>query len=273
MQIIDGISEPALRLGAFAGIFLLLALYELAAPRRSLRAGKLRRWATNLSIVGLGAVTVRALGWIAQPLVAVGAAVIAARNGWGVLNAANLPLWLDVAITVVVMDFAIWVQHYASHRVPLLWRLHRMHHADVDFDVTTALRFHPVEIGLSMLYKVVWVLALGPAAVAVVVFEIALNGCAMFSHANIAMPGWLDRILRTVLVTPDMHRVHHSILEREHHSNFGFNLSIWDRLLGTYTPQPQEGHTGMTIGLPAYQTEAPTGLRWSLALPFRRAQN
>jgi sterol desaturase/sphingolipid hydroxylase (fatty acid hydroxylase superfamily) len=171
---------------------------------------------------------------------------------------------------VIVLDFAIWVQHVLSHQIPVLWRLHRVHHADVDFDVTTALRFHPVEIGLSMLYKVLWVLVLGPTALAVLIFEILLNACAMFSHSNVDVPKGLDRVLRTVLVTPDMHRVHHSVLANEHNANFGFNLSIWDRLFGTYTPEPQGGHHGMTIGLPAYQSEQPTHLAWSLRLPFMR---
>jgi sterol desaturase/sphingolipid hydroxylase (fatty acid hydroxylase superfamily) len=170
---------------------------------------------------------------------------------------------------VVLLDFAIWLQHVLSHRVPALWQVHQVHHADRDFDVTTALRFHPVEIGLSMLYKVVWVLALGAPVAAVIIFEVILNAFAIFNHANVALPGRLDRALRVVIVTPDMHRVHHSVLAREHHNNFGFNLSVWDRVFGTYTAQPRDGHDGMTIGLPQFQSEAPARLAWSLSLPFK----
>ena len=208
------------------------------------------------------------LALIAQPLIAVGAAMLAEIHGIGLLHFVVWPVWLEIALAVIVLDFAIWLQHVASHRIPMLWRLHRMHHADVDIDVTTALRFHPIEIGLSMLYKVVWVFLLGPSTLAVMLFEIVLNGCAMFNHANVALPERLDRILRPLAVTPDMHRIHHSVIEREHHSNFGFNLSIWDRAFGTYTVEPTNGHAGMRIGLPAYQSDAPTRLGWNLWLPF-----
>ena len=169
-----------------------------------------------------------------------------------------------------MLDFAIWLQHLGSHTIPALWRIHRVHHADVDIDVTTALRFHPVEIGLSMLYKVVWVLLLGPPAGAVVLFEVILNGGAMFNHANFALPARLDRALRALVVTPDMHRVHHSVIPGEHHSNYGFNLSIWDRSFRTYTAQPEKGHLAMTIGLADFQSDRPSQLGWSLGLPFRR---
>lgn len=270
MQSIFGLSEPVVRFGAFALVFSVMALLELAIPKRELGFERQRRWLTNLTIVGLGILFVRLLGLIAAPLVAVAAAMLAETNGWGLLNQLALPAWFEIALAILILDFAIWLQHLISHKVPLFWRLHRMHHADVDIDVSTALRFHPIEIGLSMLYKVGWVLLLGPAALAVVLFEIILNGCAMFNHANVDLPPWLDRVLRTVLVTPDMHRVHHSIIRREHDSNYGFNLSIWDRLFGTYTPQPEGGHLGMTIGLEPYQSTAPTRLGWSLALPFRR---
>jgi sterol desaturase/sphingolipid hydroxylase (fatty acid hydroxylase superfamily) len=173
-------------------------------------------------------------------------------------------------LALLILDLAIWFQHYVSHKVPVFWRLHQVHHADVDIDVSTAIRFHPVEIALSMLWKIALVFAFGPSAVAVVVFEVILNGCAMFNHANIALPAWLDRVLRIFIVTPDMHRVHHSVIRREHDSNFGFNLSIWDRLFGTYTPQPEKGHEAMTIGLSNYQSTNPTKLLWSLLLPFGR---
>jgi sterol desaturase/sphingolipid hydroxylase (fatty acid hydroxylase superfamily) len=268
IELFVGVSEPLFRLVFFAAIFVAMALLELASPKRAPRRPRARRWITNMAVVGLGILLLRGLALLAVPLVAVGAAILAEQNGWGLFNQFVWPSVLEIVLAVVILDFAIWLQHVALHRVPVLWRVHQMHHADVDFDVTTALRFHPIETGLSMLYKVVWVLALGAAPVAVLLFEVILNGCAMFNHANIDLPPWLDRILRQVLVTPDMHRVHHSIERREHDTNFGFNLSIWDRLLGTYTPQPEKGHLGMTIGLKPYQSDAPTRLGWSLALPF-----
>lgn len=206
---------------------------------------------------------------LAAPLVAIGAAIYAEGHGIGLFNWLAWPTWTEILIAVVVLDLAIWFQHWAAHRFTVLWRLHQMHHADVDIDVTTAIRFHPIEIALSMLWKIACVLVLGISPIAVLLFEIILNACAMFNHANIALPHGLDRILRLVIVTPDMHRIHHSALGREHNSNYGFNLSVWDRLFGTYTDQPVAGHTGMTIGLPAYQSEGPTRLGWSLTLPFR----
>ncbi len=267
-----GFSEPLIRFGAFAAVLLVMGLLELQFPKRALLHVKGRRWMTNLAVIGASVAVVRGLALLANviavPLVALAAAEYAEARGWGVLNHIALPTWLELLLVVIVLDFAIWVQHVLSHRIPVLWRLHRVHHADVDIDVTTALRFHPVEIGLSMLYKVVWVIVLGPSALAVLVFEILLNACAMFSHANIDLPPRLDRIVRPVLVTPDMHRVHHSVLRTEHTTNYGFNLSIWDRLFGTYTPEPRDGHRGMTIGLPAYQSDEPTKLWWSLKLPF-----
>jgi sterol desaturase/sphingolipid hydroxylase (fatty acid hydroxylase superfamily) len=196
------------------------------------------------------------------------AAAWSEARGIGLLNLVNLPGWLEAALAVVVLDFAIWLQHLLAHRIEALWLFHRMHHADVDFDVTTALRFHPVEIGLSMIYKVVWVIALGASPVAVLIFEVVLNGLAMFNHANVALPERVDRVLRQLVVTPDMHRVHHSVIAREHHSNFGFNLSVWDRMFRTYNAQPAAGHEAMTIGLQAWQSEAPARLGWSLRLPF-----
>ena len=269
LQLFGGVSELLFRLGAFAAIFAGMVLLELAWPKRAPRWPRARRWVTNLAVVGLGILVVRLLAFLAVPLVAVGAAIIAQHHGWGLFNLVAWPSVLEIGLAVVVLDYAIWLQHVAMHKVPILWRVHQMHHADVDFDVTTALRFHPFETGLSMLYKVAWVLALGAAPLAVVLFEVILNGCAMFNHANVNLPRRLDWILRQVLVTPDMHRVHHSIERREHDTNFGFNLSIWDRLFGTYTPEPEKGHLGMTIGLQPYQSEAPTRLGWSLALPFR----
>ncbi|MEE4188932.1 MAG: sterol desaturase family protein, partial [Roseobacter sp.] len=187
----------------------------------------------------------------------------------GLFNEIDLPFRLEVLAVVLILDFAIWLQHLITHKVPILWRLHRVHHADVDMDVTTAIRFHPVEIALSMLLKIGLVYALGPAAIAVVIFEIVLNGTAMFNHSNLALPQWLDRLVRQVFVTPDMHRVHHSVHREEHDSNYGFSLSLWDRLFGTYIAQPAAGHEAMEVGL-QWQDDRPSKLGWSLALPFTR---
>ncbi|MEM6357192.1 MAG: sterol desaturase family protein, partial [Pseudomonadota bacterium] len=178
-------------------------------------------------------------------------------------------LWLEVLLVFVVLDFAIWAQHVASHKIPILWRLHRVHHSDRDIDVTTAIRFHPLEIAFSMILKIGLVYALGAPVVAVLLFEVVLNGAAMFNHANLRLPRGLDRWLRFAIVTPDMHRVHHSIDRAEHDANYGFNLSVWDRLFGTYIDQPAGGHEGMTIGLEPHQDEGPTRLGWTLAFPFR----
>ena len=268
--LLDG--EAWIRLTAFLAVLGVMATLEALWPRRGRIVPRLRRWSTNLTFVGMGAAVVRLCAYagvvFGVPLVAVLAALLAEQRGWGLFNLTALPAWVEVAIAVVVLDFTIWLQHVIAHRVPLLWRVHRMHHADTEFDVTTGLRFHPIEIGLSMLWKVAWVLALGAPAVAVIIFEIILNGLAMFNHANFALPVWLDRLLRPVIVTPDMHRVHHSVHSSEHHANFGFNLSIWDRLFGTYVAQPRDGHDGMTIGLPNHQSADPTRLWWSLKFPF-----
>jgi sterol desaturase/sphingolipid hydroxylase (fatty acid hydroxylase superfamily) len=269
MEIFGVTTEPVLRLTAFAGIFAVMALLELLIPKRKLDHSKAHRWFTNLAIGGLDSALVRLMALFVIPLAAVAAALWAEREGWGMFNGTAWPAWLEMLVAIVLLDLAIYAQHVASHKIPILWRLHKMHHADVDFDVTTAIRFHPIEIGLSMLWKMLVVVALGADAVAVVLFEVILNGCAMFNHGNVDLPRWLDRSLRTFLVTPDMHRVHHSVYRSEHDTNYGFNLSVWDRLFGTYTAQPRDGHAGMTIGLTPYQSEAPTGLVWSLVLPFR----
>ena len=267
-----GYSDLVLRFSAFAAVFVVMALLEIMRPRRSLTLGRSRRWLTNLAFVGFGAAVVRLLAGVANltavPLVALTAAFLAEGRGWGLLPALGLSHGLSIFVALVVLDFAVWLQHYAAHRVAMLWSFHRVHHADRDFDVTTALRFHPVEIGLSVLWKVLWVLVLGVPPLAVLLFEIILNGCAMFNHANVDLPRPLDRVLRLVLVTPDLHRVHHSILPHEHNTNFGFNLSLWDRLFGTLTAQPAGGHEQMTIGLSAYQDAKPAELGWSLRLPF-----
>lgn len=276
MEVFPGISEWALRLSAFITILAAMALCELLAPRRRLAVPKARRWLTNLSIVAFNGLLVRLMGALAVPLAAVAAAILAEDRGWGLLNIVSWPAWLEAIIALLVLDLAIWFQHLVSHKVPVFWRLHRMHHADRDVDVTTALRFHPIEIALSMLWKVVCVFALGASPVAVVLFEVILNGCAMFNHANLKLPPRVDGFLRLFLVTPDMHRVHHSVLRREHDSNYGFNLSIWDRMFATYVPQPKGGHEAMQIGLPEYQSDDPVRLWWNLYLPWRplaRGQN
>lgn len=262
------LSEGEARFAVFAGVFAIMAAWELLAPLRPLSQSKARRWATNLTIGGLGALTARLMGLFFVPLAAIAAAIWAEGAGFGLFNLTGLPGWLEILLAVVILDLAIYAQHVASHHVPVLWRLHRMHHADPDFDVTTAVRFHPIEIGLSMLWKIAVVLALGASAFAVFLFEVILNACAMFNHSNVRLPAGLDRVLRRVIVTPDMHRVHHSVIRREHDSNFGFNLAIWDRLFGTYQAQPEAGHQGMVIGLADTQDERPTRLSWSLAMPF-----
>lgn len=273
------LSDATLRFTVFAGVFVVMALLELALPKRPLTLPKSRRWTTNLAIIGLDSLLVRAMdllprlaGGVILPLAAVAVAIWAEANGVGLLNWLGLPAWFEIVIALVVLDFAIWLQHLAAHKIGPLWAFHQVHHADRDIDVTTAIRFHPIEIGLSMLYKMAWVAILGPAPVAVVMFEVILNACAMFNHANVALPARLDRILRLVMVTPDMHRVHHSVIRREHDSNYGFNLSIWDRLFGTYVAEPQAGHDGMTIGLSAYQSDAPATIRWSLTAPFAKRE-
>jgi len=258
--------ELAIRLAVFLGVFLAMAGWERGAPMRRLVASRPRRWITNWSISVIDAATVRLIFGAA----AVGAALDASAAGTGLFNRLGLPAWAEVAICFVILDFAIWLQHLITHKVPLLWRLHRVHHVDRDIDVTTAIRFHPIEIALSMAIKIGLVYSLGIPVVAVILFEVVLNGAAMFNHANIRIPPKVDAWLRLVVVTPDMHRVHHSVLRSEHDANYGFNLSVWDRLFGTYIAQPGAGHQGMTIGLADHQDDAPTRLGWSLGYPFRR---
>lgn len=260
--------EPFIRLAIFLGLFALFAIAEAMHPRRPRAVGRQKRWITNLSITVLNTVVLRSLAFT-LPLLAVGAAMDAQANGWGLFNHINWPNWVEVLICVLILDFAIWAQHLITHKVPILWRLHRVHHADRDMDVTTAIRFHPIEIALSMLLKIGLVYLLGPSALAVVLFEILLNGTALFNHANLRLPLAVDAVVRRVLVTPDMHRVHHSVHRQEHDSNYGFALSIWDRVMGTYTAYPSEGHDDMTVGL-KWQDTRPAQLGWSLLLPFRR---
>lgn len=262
------LSEATVRLAAFVGIFTAMAVFEQLLPRRERFPARGRRWLTNWGMLIVDSAVLRIL----FPAAAVGVALWAEGAGFGLFNLIDVPFWLALIIVVVALDFAVWLEHVVSHRWPWLWRIHKVHHADVDLDVTSALRFHPLEIIISMLWKGALVALLGAPAVAVLVFEIILNGMAMFNHSNVKLPLWLDRILRPAIVTPDMHRIHHSIIERETNTNYGFNLSVWDRLFGVYTEEPRGGQTGMVIGLAEHQNREPTKLIWSLLLPFRTYQ-
>ena len=257
--------EIILRMTAYTAVFAALALWEVLAPRRSLVAGRKPRWANNLAIFVLDALAVRLL----VPAAAVGVALLAAERGWGLINVLAPPGWLSAIVGFVLLDFIIYVQHRIFHYVPVLWRLHRMHHADLDIDVTTGVRFHPFEILLSMLIKIAAVIALGIPALAVLIFEIALNATSMFNHSNVALPAPLERIVRWLVVTPQMHQIHHSIERIETDSNFGFNLPWWDRLFGTYRAAPMAGEQGMTIGLPIFRDPAELRVDRLLTQPFR----
>lgn len=263
-----GLTEAQLRLAAFAIVFALMALAETRWPRRDRSYPRGRRWPTNLGMLALGALLVRLMATVGLPWVAVAAAIWSEQYHSGLLRLINVPYWAGFALSLLLLDLLIWAQHAAFHRLPWLWRIHRVHHADRDIDTSTALRFHPFEIGLSMLIKSAAVLLLGAPAVAVIVFEIVLNAMALFNHANVRLPVALDRVLRLLLVTPDMHRIHHSVDAREHQRNFGFNLSVWDRLFGSYLHAPRAGQLGMRIGLAEYQTQHPNQLGWSLQLPL-----
>jgi sterol desaturase/sphingolipid hydroxylase (fatty acid hydroxylase superfamily) len=263
-----GQSDGLIRVAVFAAVSLLMAAIELIRPKRRLSVSRARRWLTNLGIAAVDTLVLGLMAALAVPVAAVAAAFFAQEHQLGLLNQVDWPYWLKLVIALLVLDLAIWAQHLASHKVPLFWRLHQVHHADRDIDVTTAVRFHPIEIALSMLWKIAVVMPLGASPFAVFLFEVILNACAMFNHANIVLPASLDRALRIFIVTPDMHRVHHSVLRDEHDRNYGFNLSLWDRLFGTYLAEPEAGQQGMTIGLSSYQSEAPTRFGWSLLLPF-----
>ena len=259
-------NEKTIRMGAFFGILGVMALWEILAPRRALTVSKAVRWFNNLGIVFFNSFLIRVI----FPAAAVGMASFTSTQGWGIFNYFELPFWLVVISSVVIMDFIIYLQHVMVHAVPALWRLHRMHHADLDFDVTTGARFHPLEIILSMLIKFSTIVVLGPPVLAVVIFEVILNATAMFNHGNVRLPLGLDRVLRWLVVTPDMHRVHHSVEDDEANSNFGFNLPWWDRLFGTYRDQPRAGHQAMTIGIHKYRE--PKQVAWlpgMLLLPFK----
>lgn len=258
-------NEKYIRMGFFFGMIILIGLWEILAPKRVLTVSKTVRWMNNLGLVFFNIFILRVL----FPVAAVGVATIATYNGWGLFNYFEVPFWLAVVATVIIMDFVIYIQHVMVHAIPVLWRLHRVHHADLDYDVTTGSRFHTLEIILSMLIKFATILLLGPPIVAVIIFEVILNATAMFNHGNISLPKTFDKYLRLFLVTPDMHRVHHSVEDDEANSNFGFSLPWWDRLFGTYRDQPRAGHEGMTIGIHKFRD--PKQVSWlpgMLALPF-----
>lgn len=257
--------EPTIRLAAFLSVLAAMALWEVAAPRRRRDIPRVIRWTNNLALVVLDTAILR----LTFPVLAVGLATIAEDRNWGLFNNIDAPVWAAIVISMLLLDLAIYLQHVMFHAVPGLWRLHRIHHADLDFDATTGLRFHPVEILISMGIKLAVVAALGPPAVAVLLFEVILNGTALFNHANIDFPRPVDRILRWIVVTPDMHRVHHSVDPRETNSNFGFNLPWWDRLLGTYVAQPAKGHMKMEIGIEQFRTRRDLWLDRMLIQPVR----
>jgi sterol desaturase/sphingolipid hydroxylase (fatty acid hydroxylase superfamily) len=258
-------AEPLIRLAAFLGVFLAVALWEALAPRRKAAFARRDRWPHNLGLLAVDSLVVRLLA----PGAAIALAVAGEARGWGLINAVGLPGWAALLLAIVLLDLAIYFQHVMFHAVPMLWRLHRVHHSDLEFDVTTGTRFHPIEILLSTLIKMAAVVAIGAPAVGVLVFEVLLNATAMFNHANGRLPVAADRWLRLAVVTPDMHRVHHSIAYNETNSNFGFNLPWWDRLFGTYRAQPAAGHEAMTIGVDAFRTRADLRLDRLLKQPFR----
>ena len=256
--------EIVIRLISFVLIFILVAFWEIRMPRRALTTSKKWRWFNNLSIIAINPVLLH----FVFPVLAVGMAQTAQTNGWGLLNQIGTSTMIGLGIGIIALDLLIYLQHVMFHAVPLLWRLHMVHHADLDYDLTTGLRFHPVEIVLSMILKLTVIVALGPPVAAVLVFELVLNGMAIFNHGNIKLSPSLDRFLRFFIVTPDMHRVHHSVIIRETNSNYGFNLSIWDRLFGTYLAQPSKGHQDMIIGLSQFRDHRRLTLPWLLILPF-----
>jgi len=258
--------EKVIRMSSFIGMLLLMAVWEMSAQRRKLTVSKSIRWTNNLGIVVLNSYVI----YLLFPAAAVGVAWFVHDQGWGLLNYYQLPFWLAVLGSIIILDFIIYLQHVMVHAVPLLWRLHRVHHADPDFDVTTGVRFHPLEIILSMLIKFSVIAVLGPPIIAVIIFELILNATAMFNHSNVRLPKTLDHILRFLVVTPDMHRVHHSVHDDEANSNFGFNLPWWDRLFGTYISQPRNGHENMVIGI--HKFKAAKEVSWlpgMLTLPFK----
>ena len=257
--------EASIRLSCFAAVFVAMLLWELLAPRRRLSQPRTQRWSGNIALMILNSLLLR----LAFPAAAVGVAYFVSQQGWGLFNLLDWPIWLEVLLAVLLLDLAIYFQHRLMHAIPVLWRLHRVHHADLDFDLTTAVRFHSIEILLSMVIKSLLILLLGPALLAVLIFEILLNGVSIFNHSNVSLPAGAESLVRKLVVTPDMHRVHHSNLPQETNSNFGFNLSVWDRLLKTYVAQPRDGHDGMTIGLDDFRDSRQVSrLVGMLKIPF-----
>ena len=262
--------EASIRIAFFLSIFVTMAGLEMIWPRRKLNVSKAKRWVSNLSIVVLNTVVIRLL----FPTAALGVALITEDRHWGLFNLLAIPYWTSVVLAVLALDLTIYAQHVLMHKITLLWRLHRVHHVDLDFDVTTGGRFHPVEIIVSMLIKFAAIIVLGAPALAVVIFEVLLSTTSMFNHSNVRLPLALDGILRLVLVTPDMHRVHHSVIRRETDSNYGFNLPWWDRLFGTYRAQPESGHIDMQIGVKDIRDQTLcVNLVGMLKLPFIRGQS
>lgn len=259
-------SDVTIRMVVFLGLFCIMAIWEILAPRRKLTVSRRGRWLNNFVLIAMNPLLVYSV----FPVLPVGLALLAQSRGWGILNTLSVPYPLAVVFGIVILDFVIYFQHVLFHRIPLLWRLHMVHHADLDIDATTGLRFYPIEIAISMGIKLTAVWIFGPPALAVLVFEIVLNGMAMFNHGNVYIPPAVDSTLRLFVVTPDMHRVHHSTIPRETGSNFGFNLSWWDRLFGTYRSQPEKGHEDMSIGLPRFRTPEEVSLPRLIMLPFRR---
>jgi sterol desaturase/sphingolipid hydroxylase (fatty acid hydroxylase superfamily) len=262
MFIID--YDVMIRLGYFFLFFIFLSLWEIAAPRRKLKFPRSIRWVHNIAIAILNSFVVRAV----FPAAAVGTAFVGELNAWGLFNMLPIPTLSAGILTIILLDLTIYTQHYVFHKVPALWRLHRMHHTDTDLDITTGTRFHTIEIVASIVIRISVVVNLGAPVWAVLFFEILLNATSMFNHSNIKMPATVDRILRKIVVTPDMHRVHHSVLADEYNSNFGFNSPWWDRLFGTYRAQPARGHDGMNIGLMYFRDPKYLRLPWLLAIPF-----
>ena len=262
-------SEATYRVSFFFAILVIFALWEIVAPRHDRFYPRWKRWPSNLGIMALNTIMLRFL----SPIAAVGVATSALINGWGIFNSTELHLWLEIILAIILLDAAIYFQHILFHAVPILWRVHRMHHTDIDFDVTTGGRFHPIEIILSMLIKFSVVLMLGVSPIAVIIFEVLLNATAMFNHSNICLPLVVERFLRLFIVTPDMHRVHHSIDTGEMNSNFGFSLPWWDRLFGTYCAQPKKGHIDMTFGTGAFRDPTDQRLVNMLIQPLKNGDS
>ena len=258
--------QSAIRLGCFLGLFFILALGELLKPRLVPTVSKASRWRSNLGLTLLNALLVWFLGWFTPVVVA----HLAEQRQWGLLQQVEAAEPIKIVVAVLFLDFLIYGQHVLFHKIPLCWRLHRVHHTDLNFDLTTGVRFHPFEILLSLLIKIVAIILIGAPVLAVLIFEILLNGSSMFNHSNFFLPLNVDRIARKFIVTPDMHRVHHSVVPYETDSNYGFNFSWWDRLFGTYRDQPEAGHEGMSIGLKEFREPGSLKLPGLLVQPFIR---